>query len=69
VIGIASKDMHQIAIPLRFMATGDARRWQNRKMSNYEAIQPILDEWAHAHGLHLFTQHQDEEVQSDTHRR
>jgi hypothetical protein len=33
-------------------------------MSNYEPIQPILDDWAQAHGLQLFTQHQDEEVRA-----
>ena len=33
-------------------------------MSKYGTIQAVLDDWAQVHGLHLFTQYQDEEVRT-----
>ena len=54
----------RLALYVACRAESEGERWQNRKMSKYASIQAVLDDWAQAHGLHLFTQHQDEEVRS-----
>lgn len=38
--------------------------WQDKTVATYESIQPVLDDWAQAHGLHLFTEYQGEEVRA-----